>query len=190
MNKEKKEQVERIIFSLDLVYTNEDKKNIQKLIDSYFRKRNIPDSRKENLAGGLLWVYSRINFLFQEDFEWSQKEIAKKIGIESKSISRMSSSLMNKMKIDIFDDRFARKEIIEKNPLNNFFMTKEGFIVDRKFIENQLLDNMRARFGDILDIKPNDEIECINLNDKSNELKHSKNKKLNEFFEKEVKEEK
>lgn len=183
MNKEKKEKVEKIIFSLNLIYTDEDKTNIQKLIDSYFRKKNIPDSRNENIAGGLLWIYSKINFLAENDTNWSQKEIAKKLEVKPKAISRMSSSLMEKLKINLFDDRFAKKEIIDKNPLNNFFMTKEGFIVDKKFIEEQLLNSFKDKFGDIMDINSDNEIECINLNDKS---KENKNKKLNDFFEKQT----
>jgi hypothetical protein len=181
MKQEKTEQVKKLIFDLNLSYTDEDKIIIQKLINSYFRKKNISNSKNEYLAGGLLWVYSRINYLFENDTNWSQKEIAKKLGIESKSISRMSSILMNKLKINLFDDRFTRKEIMDQNPLNDFFMTKDGFIVDKKHIENQLLESMKAKFGKIIDIKPNDEIKFINLKDK---LDDTKNKKLNDFFKK------
>lgn len=126
-NNLKKEEISKVIFELDLLYTEEDKKLIQKLIESYFRKRNLPNSKTEFVAGGLLWVYSRINFLFQHDDDWSQKELAKKLDIKPKSISRTSSVMFDRLKINCFDERFARKEVIDKSPFNNFFVTKEGF---------------------------------------------------------------
>ncbi|MGM0497515.1 MAG: DUF6398 domain-containing protein [Bacteroidota bacterium] len=185
---EKKEKVEEIIFKLDLSMNNEDKKNIQKLIDSYFRKKKLfVNSKVEFIAGGILWVYSRINFLFQNDNEWSQKEIARKLDIKSMSISRTSSTMMDHLNIDVFDKRFVRNEIVEKDPRNNFFMTKEGFIVDKKFIEKKLLENMREKFGNFVDIRSDDEIECINLNEKKTEgnvkeIKDTTNKNLKDFF--------
>lgn len=189
MNNYKKEEVKEIIFNLNLKYTDEDKINIQKLIDTYFRKKNLPNSKVEFIVGSLLWIYSRINFLFEDDINWSQKEIAKKLSIKPKSISRLSSNLMDKMKICIFDERFARKEIIKKNPLNDFVMTKEGFIVDKKFIENQMFEHMKAKFGNIIDIKPEDEVTFSTISNNFNETKDttnkpvdSKNKKLGEFF--------
>lgn len=189
MNKYKKEEVKEIIFNLNLKYTDEDKINIQKLIDTYFRKKNLPNSKVEFIAGSLLWIYSRINFLFENDINWSQKEIAKKLDVESKSISRLSSNLMDKMDICIFDERFARKEIIEKNPLNDFFMTKDGFIVDKKIIENQMFEHMKAKWGNIIDIKPKEEVKFSTLSNNFNETKEitnkpvdSKNRKLGEFF--------
>lgn len=180
--KETKKEVEKILFNLELSYNNEDKKNLQNLINSYFRNRNIPNSKIEFIIGGLLWVYSRINFLFENDINWSQKEIAKKLNIESKSISRTASYIMKLMNIDYFDKRFARKEISKKDPRNNFIMTKEGFIVDKNFIEDKLLENMRQKFGDTIDIKSKEDINFINSNNKKEEDKDIKNKKLGEFF--------
>lgn len=183
---EKKEKVEEIIFKLDLSMNDEDKKNVQKLIDSYFRKKKLfVNSKVEFIAGGILWIYSRINFLFENDNEWSQKEIARKLDIKSKSVSRTSSTMMNHLNIDVFDKRFAKEEIVEKDPRNNFFMTKEGFIVDKEFIEKKLLENMSEKFGDSVEIKSDDEIECINLNDKKKKeenIEDTANKNLKDFF--------
>ena len=61
--KEKKDPVTKLIFGLGLRFTSEDKERIGKLIESYFRKRtNISNASIENIAGGIVWVYSRINF--------------------------------------------------------------------------------------------------------------------------------
>ncbi len=133
--KDKKEPVTKLIFNLELGFSNEDKQQLNKLILTYFRKRTVANSKIENIAGGLLWVYSRINFLFQDDETWSQKNIAKLLELKPKAISRKASDIMDSMNIDYFDSRFARKEISEKDPRNNYFMTKEGFIVTKEDIE-------------------------------------------------------
>jgi len=64
MDLKKKELITNIIFKIDLGYIDEDKEKLKKLITSYCRKKTgISNSKIENISGGLLWVYSRINFL-------------------------------------------------------------------------------------------------------------------------------
>ena len=53
--KEKKEPVTQLVFNINLRFTEEDKIQLTKLIDSYFRKRaNVVNSSIENLSGALL----------------------------------------------------------------------------------------------------------------------------------------
>lgn len=89
-----------------------------------------------------MWVYSRINFLFQYDDSWSQKNLASLLGIKSKTISSTASKIMDSLRIDYFDGRFARKEVAESNPLNKFIMTKEEFIVDKEMVKEQIINTM------------------------------------------------
>ena len=180
--KEKKEPVIGTIFGLDLYLTVEDKELLQKLIDSYFRKKKIfVNSDIKNIAGGLLWVYSRINFLFQYDNQWSQKSIAEKIGIKQKTISRTASSMMDSLNINYFDRRFAREEVAEKDPRNNFFMLQSGFILCKenvKEILHQRIDDKSAKLDN--PPEPDKKGEAVNkpekIADKTND------KKLSEFF--------
>jgi hypothetical protein len=151
--KEKKEPVTELMLGCNLNFTDEDKQQLHKLIDTYFRKRTgVANSKIENIAGGLLWVYSRINFLFENDGSWSQKNLGDLLGIKSKTISRMASQMMDSLRIDCFDSRFAREEVAEKDPRNNLFMTKEGFIVTKDDIKEMMLQRMKDKFGDILEI--------------------------------------
>lgn len=166
--KDKKELVFKQIFGLNLTFTSEDKEQIAKLIETYFRKRtNIANSTIENIAGGLLWVYSRINFLFQDNKLWSQQSIAGMLGIKPKTISSTASKIMNALKIDCFDERFARKNVAEQNPLNNFFMTKLGFILHKDDIKKISENSHLLNIADIsnnepLNEKPSKSIDAKN----------------------------
>ena len=52
--KEKKDLVLSSVFELNLYFTSEDKEQITKLIETYFRKRtNIVNSDINNLCGGV-----------------------------------------------------------------------------------------------------------------------------------------
>jgi hypothetical protein len=191
--KEKKVHVEKIIYNLNLNYTEEDKINIQKLIDTYFRKKKISNSKIELIAGSLLWVFSRINFLFENDINWSQKEIAKKLDVKPKSISNNSSIIMDALNIDIFDKRFARKEIVDNDPRNNFVMTQNGFIVDKDYLKEILLKKTQEKFDeDLNEIKAIMSVISNKQQEKrimkkmkkkeTDEERIIKNKKLDHFF--------
>ncbi|MEA3514191.1 MAG: DUF6398 domain-containing protein [Nanoarchaeota archaeon] len=184
--KEKKDPVKELIFGLDLKFTSEDKEQIERLIESYFRKRtNIVNSNVENLAGGLLWVYSRINFLFQDDESWSQQNIAGILNIKPKTISNTASRMMDSLRIDYFDKRFARKEVSEEDPRNNFVMTKEGLILHKNDIK-ELIVNRMLKEEPAVKLFDEDDIEDISYENKSiqkeNEDWENKNRKLSEFF--------
>lgn len=181
--KEKKEPVMEIVFGLGLHLTAEDKCLLQNLIDSYFRKKkNFVNSKIKNIAGGLLWVYSRINFLFQYDNQWSQKSIAEKIDIEQKTVSRTASSMMDSLNIDFFDKRFAREDVAEKDPRNNFFMTQNGFILHKENLKEILHQRVGDKPDNILDeaSEPDKNAEILNEPEKSSEK--TKDKRLSEFF--------
>ena len=189
--KDKKEPVMKLIFGCNLNFTDEDKQQLQKLIDTYFRKKTgVANSKIENIAGGLLWVYSRINFLFQNDERWSQKNLSVLLNLKSKTISRMASQMMDSLRIDYFDSRFAREEVAEKDPRNNFFMTKEGFIVTKDDIKEMMFQRMKDKFGDLVELEQtftgNKETseECKKKLKQIQEDKDqsNKNKKLNDFF--------
>ncbi len=125
-----------LAFNLGLVFSLEDKEKFTKLVESYFRKRtDIINSDINNLCGGLLWAYSRINFLFENNKNWSQQNIAQLLEIKPKTISNITSKIMHALKINCFDDRFARKEISDNNPIKQFVMTESGFIVHKDDIK-------------------------------------------------------
>src|SRR3989344_595276 len=187
--KDKKVFITELVFRLNLEFTSEDKEQIAKLIKSYFRKRtNIINSSIENLAGGLLWVYSRINFLFQDNESWSQQRIAGMLGIKPKTVSNIANKIMDALRIDCFDQRFARKEIAEKDPRNDFFMTKSGFILHKDDIKNIIINNGLKEWHDNIN-KLNEKRENMldensTVRKKASDDKGSniKNKKLTEFF--------
>ena len=192
--KEKKGHAENLIFNLKLNLTPEDKIQLKKLIDSYFRKRtNITNSGIENIAGGLLWIYSRINFLFQYDEKWSQQSIAAKLGIKPKTVSNIASKMMDTLKIDYFDERFARKDVAEKDPRNDFIMTKSGFILHKDYVKEMIINGVvteepteslvkydnedgKSKFDEQ---KMNNVVKKEISDDKNNPPKY---KKLSEFF--------
>ena len=54
-----------------------------------------------------------------------------KCTIQQKTVGNKASEIAKALKIDIFDERFCRKEIADKNPLNQFVMLPSGFIVSK-----------------------------------------------------------
>ena len=176
--KEKEKMVSELIFELNLEYTDEDRIQMSKLIQCYFRKRaNYVNSNTENLAGALLWIYSRINFLF-EDKAWSQQCIAKMLRAKPKTISNTASRIMDALKIDIFDERFARKEVADKDPRNDFFMTPSGFIVHKDHIKNIILSRLSKEEQRL----PENEEVSGKIDKNSTSKEDNKNKKLNDYF--------
>lgn len=118
--------------------TDEDKVQLGNLVETYFRKRrNYVNSRIENLAGALLWVYSRINFLFEHDETWSQKSLADSLGIRSKTISNVSMKIWDALNIDLFDPRFARKNVADSDYRKDFIMLPNGFIMPKNILQKE-----------------------------------------------------
>ena len=133
MNLDKKETITNTIFGINLNYTEEDREKLNELISSYCRKQvGVSNSKIENISGGLLWVYSKVNFLWEEDNSWSRGSIAEKLGVKSKTIGNKATEIMKALGIGCFDARFARKNVADENPFNKFGMTSEGFMVLRE----------------------------------------------------------
>lgn len=127
------ENLENIIFGIELDYTEEDREKLKKLISSYCGKRvGVSNSKIENISGGLLWVYSKVNFLWEGDDSWSRGSIAEKLGVKSKTIGNKAAEIMKALGIGCFDERFARKNVADRNPFNKFEMRSDGFIVMRE----------------------------------------------------------
>ena len=183
--KEKKEPVTQLVFNINLRFTEEDKIQLTKLIDSYFRKRaNVVNSSIENLSGALLWVYSRINCLFQHNQDWSQKSIAELLNIKPEIISNTARRIMRTLRIDYFDVRFAREDIAKEDPQNNFLMTQSGLILDQDIIKkinfiNKLKQDITE---DCNNGKNPNEKNIIRKELSDTKSSRTRNKKLNEFF--------
>lgn len=173
-----------IVFKLNLRMTDEDKEQVTKLTEAYFRKRaNYTNSSIENLAGALLWVYSRINFLFNDDEDWSQKNLANTLSVKSKTISNISSKIIDSLNIDMFDSRFARKEVADSDPRNDFFMLPSGFIAHK----NDIVRMMEKRINEAENIPLSEnEVKVIDIKNikenKAEDKGFDKNKKLSDFF--------
>ena len=105
----------------ELPHTVEDKEKLKKLCDAYGRKRTAPAGNVHNLAASLLWTYAQINFLWDsEGKEWQQKNLAQLCGVSKSTMGQKAHALRKAMKIEVFDQRYARESINEMNPLNNF----------------------------------------------------------------------
>ncbi|MEK6867517.1 MAG: hypothetical protein AABX98_01710 [Nanoarchaeota archaeon] len=82
------------------------------------------------------------------------------------------------MNIDVFDERFARKEIVDKDPRKDFLMMPSGFIVHKDQIKDLLINGLAKR-----DQKPIEKEE-VSSDENKNSPKQgdNKNKKLNNYF--------
>lgn len=126
----------------ELPHTEEDKEKINKLWRFYGRKRNVQSGQSKSVAVAILWAYARINFLWEEEGKlWMQKSLAKICGVGTETIGRKTSALMKSMKIEPMDQRFARQEMADKNPMNKLLVDpKTGML----FFENDEMDSLRG----------------------------------------------
>ncbi len=138
-----KEQQQGVVLSLIfekdkfLHFTEEDKALLKKLSTAYVRKRTgIVVSKPEITAAALLWLYSKTNFLWENDEIWKQQNIAQLFILKQKTIGNKTSEIAKALKIDVFDLRFCRKEVSDQNPLNNFVMLPSGFIVSKDMLDS------------------------------------------------------
>ena len=119
-----------------LSYTPEDEKLILKLWDAYWKKTK-GDLRGDAavLAGAVLWVYSTGSYLWEKDKKWTQKSLAELLDVRGKTIGTNATEIRNVLKIQLWDDRFCRKDVSESNPMKSMVMLPSGFILDRSMAE-------------------------------------------------------
>lgn len=118
-----------------LNYTAEEAGLIYKLTEAYCRKRKgVSDSRLNTTAAALLWVYSKINFLWEGNKNWSRQKIADLFEAKAKTIGDKALEIMKALKIDYWDERFTREDISEKNPYKNYTMASSGVIMPKDML--------------------------------------------------------
>lgn len=171
--KNKKKEVYRLLNAKlkELNCGPEDLQLIIKLVESYFRKRSyISNSKTEITAAGIIWVYSKINFLWEGNKKWGLENIAKLFDVRPKTAGNKASEIMKALKIDYWDDRFARAEVAKNNPYKKFVVAPNGMIIPREMLTESVFSNSfksekEDYFYDGLELLDEDEydkaIECF-----------------------------
>lgn len=118
-----------------LPHSAEDEERIGKILEFYGRKRNAPGGRAQTMAAGIVWLYARINFLSEkEGKQWTQAPIAKIFGVSPAALGKKAGELMDALKIDLLDQRFARREMAAQNPLMKMRVDPRSGLL---FMENE-----------------------------------------------------
>ena len=116
----------------ELEFTDEDKQNITRLLDAYWKKRKGEiRTNSETLAAAILWQYSKLNGLWEEDKLWSQQGLASLYDVRPKTIGANATEITRLLKIANWDDRFCRREIADTDPLKNMVVLANGMITSR-----------------------------------------------------------
>lgn len=117
-----------------LPHTEEDIERVKKIINFYSRKRNILPGSVNSFISAVLWVYAKINFLWELEGElWQQKNLAKICDVSASTLGAKATKIMKDLKIDMMDQRFARQEMVEKNPLAQLCVDpKTGMILKKE----------------------------------------------------------
>ena len=71
----------------------------------------------------------RVNFLSENDKKWSRQSLAELFEASSKTVGDKASEIMRALKINYWDDRFARKEVAENSPYLRYGVSPQGFII-------------------------------------------------------------
>ncbi len=113
-----------------LPHTVEDEEMIDKIVAFYGRKRDAPGGRAQTMAAGVVWLYARINFLSEkEGKKWTQAPIAQIFGVSKATLGKKAGELMDSLKIELLDQRFARREMAAQNPLAKMMVDPQsGFL--------------------------------------------------------------
>lgn len=116
-----------------LPHNKEDEEKINKILKFYSRKRKASYGNIYNFTAAVLWAYSKINFLWEIEGEaWQQKNLAKLCEVSKSTLRQKSKKIMDDLKMELFDQRFARKEMADKNPMNNLCVDpKTGLILPK-----------------------------------------------------------
>ena len=115
--------------------SNEDIVLIEKLTESYCRKiKGISNSRINTTAAGILWAYSKINFFWEGDPKWGRQGLADLFGANAKTVGDKATEIMQALRIQNWDDRFARKSVADENPLKDFVMLPSGMVTTKDSI--------------------------------------------------------
>jgi tetratricopeptide (TPR) repeat protein len=126
----------------ELGVTEEDKKLLQKLALHYCKKKDISRMSPENVAGGILWQYSRMNGFWEGNKDWSLQNIAMLIQAKPKTIGNTAGDIVKTLKIEFCDERYCRKEVSDQDPFKQFAMLQSGFIIPRDTAEERGLPHI------------------------------------------------
>ncbi len=126
------ENVLKILSEQTAKLSEEDKTLVTKLWTAYYRKRRgISRSDTKTLTAAVLWAYSKINYLWEGDENWSLEGVTGRIGANKKTVGQKTTEINRTLNIKLFDQRFACRKIQEGNPLLNMVMTPQGFITTK-----------------------------------------------------------
>ncbi|HJX50446.1 MAG TPA: hypothetical protein VJ438_03215 [Candidatus Nanoarchaeia archaeon] len=135
--KDKNSMINSIISSKisSLNPSNEDLFLISTLVGTYYRKKkDISNSATDTMAAAFLWVYSKSNFLWEGDKEWSLQGLSGLFNVNSKTVGAVASKIMKSLKIGLWDERFCKQSVMKDNPFDKFVMTQSGFIVPKEML--------------------------------------------------------
>ena len=75
--------------------SNEDVFLISTLVGAYYRKKkDISNSAPEIMAAAFLWVYSKSNFLWEGDKEWSLQGLSGLFNVNAKTVGAVASKII------------------------------------------------------------------------------------------------
>jgi tetratricopeptide (TPR) repeat protein len=134
MDDDKHRQVlELILRNRELLkFTGEDEKLVAKLWAAYWKKRKGEIRLSpEALAAALLWQYSSMNHLWENDKNWTLTNIAAIYDQKPKTTGNNYSQIRKLLKIELWDDRFCRKDFADSNPFKEMAMLQTGFITTK-----------------------------------------------------------
>lgn len=162
---------------------------INHLIVSYYKKRGgISNSKTNVMATAFLWVYSKSNFLWEHDKKWTKQKLAELFNVNPKTVGDVASKIIKALKIDLWDERFCKKEVMKDDPFDEFIMAPSGFIVPKELLGMSLQDSERQRktkkyyFDEAMNfLEQDDEKRAIEYLNKSLVLDESYIEALNEL---------
>jgi hypothetical protein len=103
------------------------------------RKQKIDLTRtKSNIwAAATIWAFCRANFKYEEGI--TLDKLCSFFDTKKSTVGNKASDICKMFKIDFFNPEFTTRRIQADNPLNEFAVTEDGFIVPRELSEHGML---------------------------------------------------
>ena len=112
-----------------------------KLAAKLARKRPSPLARGDRRiwAAGIVYAIGRVNFLADpsQHPHLRTDDLADRLGVKQTTMTNKGRLIMDTLSIGLMDPEYARRDMIDKNPLN-WLLEINGFVVDARSLPEEL----------------------------------------------------
>ncbi len=111
--------------------TDEEETTCLQILERLARKQklDITRTRSDIWAAAVIWSFCRANFKYEEGI--TLELLCSFFNNNKSTVGNKAGEISKMFKIDFFNPEFTTKSVQDQNPLNQFAVTKDGFIIPK-----------------------------------------------------------